>query len=313
MMASSKKMPNTKPHYIGRFAPSPTGPLHIGSLYTALASFLDAKSKQGHWLLRIEDLDPPREQAGATKAILHTLQAHGLHWNGDIIYQSLQSRRYEKVIQQLLNAGQAFYCNCSRQQLKSFHGFYSAACHHKQFSDLSNKAIRFKSKNTPIHFNDNIQQQQHSECIPKGTTNDFIIKRRDGLYAYMLAVVIDDIEQDINHIVRGSDILPSTFKQLELYQSLGMPTPHYSHLPIITANDGQKLSKQNLAPAIKNEDSTQNLLNCLQLLQQTPPPQTAHGSVAQILDHAVRHWDIKKVSTQMNINHTDTHQQSTNQ
>ena len=291
-------------NYIGRFAPSPTGPLHLGSLYTALASFLEARSQQGQWLLRIEDLDPPREQPGATQAILQSLQAHGLHWDGDVIFQSQQSQRYENLIQQLLSDNKAFYCDCSRQQLKPLQGFYSAACQSKSFADTRNKAIRFKSLNLDMHFDDTIQGRQLSEPIPEGSVNDFVIKRRDGLYAYMLAVVIDDIEQNISHIVRGSDILPSTFKQLELYQCFEHKAPHYTHLPVITGENGQKLSKQNLAPAIKNEDARQNLLNCLKLLRQPLPENASQQSITQLLAHATKHWDIKRIAAKLDINST---------
>ncbi|NRB37553.1 MAG: tRNA glutamyl-Q(34) synthetase GluQRS [Pseudomonadales bacterium] len=292
--------------YIGRFAPSPTGPLHLGSLYTALASFLDAKANNGQWLVRIEDLDPPREQAGATASILKTLSAHGLHWHGDISYQSQRQALYEKTCQQLLQNQQAFYCNCSRQQLKPFHGFYAGCCHSKHFENICNVALRFKSRNKAISFHDNILGPQHSETIPTSLFNDFIIKRRDGLYAYMLAVVIDDIDQGINHIIRGSDILDSTFKQLELYQTLQHTAPSYTHLPVISAANGQKLSKQNLAPAINNACAYKNLLSCLQLLQQTLPGDHFDENVAQLLNHAIKHWDKSKIPATLSIGQINT-------
>ena len=287
--------------YVGRFAPSPTGPMHMGSLYTALASFLEAKSNNGQWLIRIEDIDPPREQAGATNAILKTLEKHGLRSDKKTCYQSLRLEKYQDTLDQLIKGQYAFYCDCSRQQLKPFHGFYSGHCRPIKHLSLNNKAIRLRSKNKPVSFIDDIQGAQRQDAPIAGYFNDFVIKRRDGLFAYMLAVVIDDIDQNITHIVRGSDILGSTFKQIELYECLKQPCPEYCHLPVIRAANGQKLSKQNLAPAINDENAIENLLSCLKLLRQPIPEKQHLQSISQLLDFAIKHWDKKRIPAMLSI------------
>ena len=237
-----------KSFYIGRFAPSPTGPLHLGSLFTALASFLEARSQQGSWLLRIEDLDPPREQAGATAAILDTLQAHGLQWDGDVIQQSQRCEVYQQRIQYLLKLNKAFYCQCSRRELTPYKGYYPKFCRHRTLTDIDKKAIRFLNDHPCLFFEDTLQGKMLADIIPQDLSNDFIIQRRDKLFAYQLAVVIDDIEQGVTAIMRGSDILDSTYKQIALYQAFQQAPPSYSHLPVITASNGQKLSKTKFSP-----------------------------------------------------------------
>lgn len=289
-------------NYIGRFAPSPTGPLHLGSLYTALASYLDAKANKGKWLVRIEDIDPPREIKGASKAQLKSLLAHGLQWDEEVLYQSLQSVRYNNIINALLEKNQAFACQCSRQQLKDFNGFYPGYCHKESFTQTNNKAIRLYSAALNIHFNDDILGLMHADTLPTDLHRDFVIKRRDELFAYQLAVVADDIHQGITHIMRGADILDSTFKQLTLYKALEHTPPSYSHLPVINADNGQKLSKQNLAPAIDDKQNCANLLSCLKLLQQPLPTNSHTLNQGQILQQAIQHWDKTKIPTCLAIN-----------
>ena len=288
-------------NYIGRFAPSPTGPLHLGSLYTALASYLDAKANQGLWLVRIEDLDPPREQTGASQTILDTLYAHGLHWDGKVLYQSQRHTIYQQNIDTLLQKKHAFACDCSRKQLKHYQGFYSGLCHNKTKRTMMDKAIRLKTNQSQQTFTDHILGPQISPKVPDNLFNDFVIKRRDGLFAYQLAVVIDDIEQGISHIVRGSDILDSTFKQMYLYASLHTPLPAYYHLPVLNQSNGQKLSKQNLAPAINNLDAINNLLHCLTLLGQITPPVSQQNRVEDIIHWAKDHWDKSKITAKISI------------
>jgi glutamyl-Q tRNA(Asp) synthetase len=283
--------------YIGRFAPSPTGPLHLGSLYTAVASYVDAKSQQGQWLLRIEDIDPPREQAGASTAIIKSLQAHGLHWDGEIIYQSLQNRAYEQQLQALLEDQQCFYCSCSRQQLQACNGAYSGECR-GQLQARANCAIRFRV-DTPVEqfFDHNLGLQQLA-AIPEACVHDFVIKRRDGLFAYQLAVTVDDIASGVNNIVRGSDILDSSFKQLSLYQGLKTAPAQYFHLPVLSRHQ-QKLSKQNKAPAINNQQPCDNLQRVLQLLGQ--PTKQELNSPSEILTFAVEHWDRRAIKKTLAI------------
>lgn len=287
--------------YTGRFAPSPTGPLHLGSLYTALASFLEARSQAGQWLIRIEDLDPPREHAGATESILKTLSSHGLNSDTAVRYQSQHHPHYENIVSDLLATQQAFLCDCSRQQLKSYRGYYSGHCHDIHQASCKDKAVRFRSSNQSVSFSDSILGHQQQAAPPEGHFNDFVIKRRDGLYAYMLAVVIDDIEQGITHIVRGSDILDSSFKQIELYRCLEHSPPEYAHLPVISSDNGQKLSKQNLAPAINDDTACQNLLSCLQLLRQPIPTAQQSQNVSQILYFATRHWNKQRIPAMLSI------------
>ncbi len=290
--------------YIGRFAPSPTGPLHLGSLYTAVASYLDAKAHNGTWLLRIEDLDPPREQADASEMIIHSLKVHGLHWDKDILWQSQCHQAYQAAIETLMATNKSFYCECTRQQLKEYKNRYPGFCHNKHLTELNTPtnntnryAIRLKAPQPTPSFKDRLfgpQVYTDLKTEPE-LFNDFIIKRKDGLFAYQLAVVIDDIDQNVNQIVRGNDILDSTFKQLYLYEYLQQKPPEYLHLPVITNNLGQKLSKQHHALAINDNNACENLLQVLSLLQQDPPPTDAQSCVEDILYWATKHWDIEKI------------------
>ena len=286
--------------YIGRFAPSPTGPLHLGSLYTALASYLEAKSEQGIWLVRIEDLDPPREINGASTAILKCLQAHGLEWDNSVVYQSQRNEAYQTCIQQLLDDKKAFYCQCSRRQLASFGGYYPGFCRHSHLTKTTDTAIRFLNQKPILYFDDQIQGQMQTEKPPENFYNDFVIYRRDRLFAYQLAVVVDDITQGVTAITRGSDILDSTYKQLALYHIFDQKPPTYSHLPVITGNNGEKLSKQNLAPAINSQHAVSNLLSCLRLLQQEMPPRHIQQP-KEILRHAIRAWDKSRIPAQLSL------------
>ncbi len=287
--------------YIGRFAPSPTGPLHLGSLYSAVASYLDAKAHNGQWLLRIEDLDPPREQAGSSQSIIQSLIAHDLHWDGDIMYQSQRSQAYTQTIDQLLKSGHCFYCRCSRQQLKSYGETYPGFCRTLSLTDNDNCSIRLVANPPEKPFHDRLLGNQPAPVIANGSYADFIIKRKDKLFAYQLAVVVDDIAQGITDIVRGSDILDSTFKQSYLYSYLNQPQPSYLHLPVINNPQGQKLSKQNRATPIDDNFSQSNLLNVLNLLQQKLPPANLQDKNSTILQWAIKHWDISRIPNQLSI------------
>ncbi|MCB1705485.1 MAG: tRNA glutamyl-Q(34) synthetase GluQRS [Halioglobus sp.] len=285
-------MPDSGTHYRGRFAPSPTGPLHLGSLIAALASFLDARHCGGHWLLRMEDLDPPREQAGAAADILHSLRCHGLHWDGDVLYQSARTAAYEAALDRLAQGGHLFHCDCTRAALGP-DGSCQRHCRDRSDAIAAPYAIRTAvPAGCEIQFSDRLQGTQRAALGATGP--DFVVKRKDGLYAYQLAVVVDDAEQGITHVVRGSDLLDSTPRQIFLQQLLGYNTPQYCHLPVITTRQGQKFSKQNLAPALVNEDAVHNLRHALRFLRQSEPPAEL-DSVDQVVAHATAHWALQRV------------------
>lgn len=278
----------TDSHYRGRFAPSPTGPLHLGSLCTALASFLDARAHGGVWLLRIEDIDPPREQPGSTARILASLQAHGLRWDGPVLFQSERADAYDRIIAQLLARGLAFHCTCSRQDLQLGGGRHTAACPQSTAPPTTPAAVRLRAHGTPCSFAD-IFLGKVELPRPEGA-DDFVIRRRDGLYAYQLAVVVDDAFQGITHVVRGRDLLDSTPQQIFLRTLLELPPVQFGHVPLLLNAQGQKLSKQNHAPALDDDRAAQNLLLCLETLGQPVPPAALRSDCANVLDWAVAHW-----------------------
>jgi glutamyl-Q tRNA(Asp) synthetase len=280
-------MSQADPPYRGRFAPSPTGPLHLGSLIAALASYLDARYHEGVWLVRIEDLDPPREERGAAQSILESLQQHGLHEDEEVAFQSQRGPAYAATLQILQAGGHLFLCDCTRPVLGP-NGACRGNCPERQTQLNSPTATRVMVPPAcHIHFSDLVQGLQET---PLGSAAaNFIVKRKDGLNAYQLAVAVDDAWQGITHIVRGSDLMDSTSRQIFLQELLGYPTPIYSHIPVITDGSGQKFSKQNHAPALKDGDASANLRAALRFLQQDEPP-TALRDAPQILDFAIRHW-----------------------
>jgi glutamyl-Q tRNA(Asp) synthetase len=274
--------------YIGRFAPSPTGPLHFGSLLSALASFLDARAHRGRWLLRIEDIDPPREQPGAAAAIPAALRAHGLHWDGEILYQSERAEIYRRALQRLEAAGLAFFCTCSRTALAEHH-VYPGSCRARRQPPAEPQALRLLvDAAAVVDFDDLIQGRCRQDLAHE--VGDFVIFRKDGLPAYQLAVVVDDAAQGVTHVVRGSDLLDSTPRQIYLQRCLQLPTPAYAHIPVITNHAGQKLSKQTFAAALDARRAVDNLLAALAFLQQPPPPAGQCHAVDAVLDWAITHW-----------------------
>jgi glutamyl-Q tRNA(Asp) synthetase len=282
--------------YRGRFAPSPTGPLHLGSLSTALASFLDARAHGGAWLLRIEDLDPPREQRGATGRILQSLRAHALHWDEAELYQRDRTGAYERVVVALLDSGDAFHCTCSRQDLHLDNGAHAAACPRSHTAPAGESAIRLCARGTFYRFSDIFLGEV--ELPGPAGTDDLVIRRRDGLYAYQLAVVIDDAFQGITHVVRGRDLLESTPHQIFLRARLGLAPVRYGHIPLLLNAQGQKLSKQNHAPPLDDARAPHNLLLCLEALGQLPPPPALRNDCAAILAWAIAHWQRALVPAQ---------------
>ncbi len=269
--------------YIGRFAPSPTGPLHFGSLVAALASFLDARAHKGQWLVRIEDLDPPREDPAASSEILRILDAYGLHWDGEVVYQSQRGERYQSALDQLIAAGQAFPCSCSRRQLGN--RLHSGICTPDPASDC---AWRFLCPDQVLTIKDGLQPDHRYDCARD--IGDFVIRRRDQLWSYQLAVVVDDAVQGITHVVRGIDLIDSTARQVLLQQALSLPQPQYSHLPVAVEENGQKLSKQNLSLAVTDSAIQSTLITALNWLQQNPPTELASSRRDEILQWACAHW-----------------------
>ena len=274
--------------YTGRFAPSPTGPLHLGSLLAAVASWLDARSRGGRWLLRMEDLDPPRESPGSQQAIIHSLQQHGLHWDGDILYQSQRNLAYRQALDDLEKRHLAYHCDCSRKLTAG--KAYQGRCRSRQQQVTEPYATRVVTNSQPITFEDRWQNKQRENL--SHSCGDFVLLRKDGLWAYQLAVVVDDHHQGINHVVRGCDLLDSTARQIYLQQLLGYRRPNYAHFPLIIAEDGKKLSKQNLAPAIDDSTPVMNLRRVLQLLGQPKPPEQLQQA-DHLLAWSSKHWQSK--------------------
>ena len=283
--------------YIGRFAPSPTGPLHFGSLVAALASYLDARHQNGTWLVRMEDIDPPREQPGAAGKILKALEVYGLHWDGEILYQSQRSSLYEDAIEQLRRQLAIYPCTCSRKQLQPYHGIYPGLCRNASSNDKdlpdTPYAWRLNSHDEVIKFDDRIQGLQ---CFDMKTLGDFIVKRKEKLYAYQLAVCVDDEFQKITHIVRGHDLIDSTPRQISLQSALGMSRITYAHIPVIVQDNGDKLSKQNLAPELPLDEPRPLLVKALQALGQEPPKGLEDESKADIINWGVKNWNLNQIA-----------------
>lgn len=250
-------------NYRGRFAPTPSGPLHFGSLFAAVVSFLDARANNGQWLLRIDDLDPPREQPGASELILKTLNVHGLHWDETETYQSENHARYLSHLDTLHQQNRLFWCTCSRKMLQG-QTVYPGTCRNHRAA-RPDSAIRFEVVSETDHFTDLFQGHQQANL--KQELGDVVLRRRDQLFAYQLAVVADDMAAGITHIIRGIDLLPATFWQREIYRAVSGTIPVYGHFPVLHATGSeQKLSKQNLAPAVDDQSPEQNLLHIFQLL-----------------------------------------------
>ncbi len=279
-------------HYTGRFAPSPSGPLHSGSLLAALASFVDARHRAGHWLVRMEDLDPPREMPGADRHILTTLERHALHWDGEVLYQSSRHARYREVLADLQARRLAYRCVCSRARLLTLNHAYDGYCRTHIPPGDQPCSIRLQLPDETVRFTDRIQGLQQQDLTLGG---DCIIHRKDGLYAYLLAAVVDDIEQGVTDVVRGSDILESTGRQIYLTRLLGGRALRYAHIPVMLGADGQKLSKQNHAPALDDAQPSRNLYEALNTLGQDPPSELKHEAPETIVKWAVTHWDINVI------------------
>ena len=292
--------------YIGRFAPSPTGPLHFGSLIAAVGSYLDARAQQGQWLVRMEDLDPPREPANAADEIMKMLDAFGFEWDGPVTYQSQRHAAYETVLTQLQNSKLVYPCNCSRKRIIKEGGdglygaIYPGTCRQPNNRHVNvTTSLRLLTNGSAIEFNDHIQGQ-YTQNLEKDI-GDFNLRRRDGLYSYHLAVTVDDAAQGITHIVRGFDLLDSTPRQIYLQKLLNFSTPQYAHLPIATHADGDKLSKQTHAQALQIENATEHLCNALQFLGQAPPKSLHTADLKTIWAWAIEHWSLEQVPHKQKI------------
>ena len=284
--------------YIGRFAPSPTGLLHIGSLLTALASYADARANGGKWLVRMEDLDPPREMAGAAAHILHTLEAFGFEWDGEVAYQSQRDELYQEALGRLKNEGLVYPCYCSRKDWQAgatAGGFvYNGRCRvpaQRPEANGKTPAWRIAVPDRTIGFQDEIVGY-YAQNLARDI-GDFVLLRADGFWAYQLAVVADDAEQGITHIVRGQDLLVSTPRQIYLQQCLGANTPHYAHLPLLVNSQGQKWSKQTLAPALDLNRREALLRQVMRYLNLPYAPEVDRPE--ELLAWAVLHWDIRAI------------------
>jgi glutamyl-Q tRNA(Asp) synthetase len=276
------------PAYIGRFAPTPSGYLHFGSLVAALASYLDARAVDGRWLLRMEDLDPPREVPGAQQAILATLESYGLHWDGELVRQSERHAEYRALVERLLERGMAYACTCSRKRLEGYQGIYPGFCRGAGHA-RENAAIRLRVPERRYGFDDRVQGHYSQDLARE--VGDFVIQRRDGLYAYQLAVVLDDAWQGITDVVRGADLLDSTPRQLYLQELLGVAQPRYLHVPLIVQPDGHKLGKSYRSPPLPADQATPLLIRALRALGQPLPDQAAYGQPEELLRWASQRWN----------------------
>jgi len=281
--------------YRGRFAPSPTGPLHFGSLVAAVASFVDARAQGGSWLVRMEDLDPPRVVPGAADDILRTLEAFGLHWDETVVYQSARHAAYEAALQRLEARGAIFPCACTRKEIAdSALGpdgtpIYPGTCRNGLPPGKTGRAIRVLVDDAVIRFVDRLQGEVVQELAR--SVGDFVVRRADGVYAYQLAVVVDDAWQGVTDVVRGADLLDSTPRQIHLQRLLDLPTPRYLHVPVATNARGEKLSKQTLAAPVDAKRPGCGLTAALDFLGHPVPDALRGAPPADILDWAVAHWN----------------------
>jgi len=278
--------------YRGRFAPSPSGPLHFGSLVAAVGSFLDAKVNQGKWLLRIEDIDTTRVIKNADTDILHTLEAYGLIWDESVVYQTQRLHLYQDIVDTLVQQKRVYGCTCTRKTIKAIGGIYQGHCKNQHHSVTSN-ALRLTQGYATTEFNDLIQG--HINVDSALAHEDYLIKRSDGLFAYQLVVVVDDIEQGINRIVRGADLIEPTARQISLFKQLKKPIPEFAHLPLAVAKPGFKLSKQNYAPAICKRNPKPALLSAFEFLGLRVNSDLIDLNIEQLIAWAIENFTLAQV------------------
>jgi len=290
--------------YRGRFAPSPSGALHFGSLVAALGSYLDARKNRGQWLLRIEDLDPPREKPGASDEIIRTLDGFGFEWDGEILYQSHRHEAYEEALTRLAERKILYPCGCTRKEianagLEGLEGpIYPGTCRKHLPPGRAARAFRVVTDDRPVSFRDrvcgNLSQKLFTE------SGDFVVRRADGLFAYQLAVVVDDACQQINQVVRGADLLNSTPRQIYLQRLLDLPQINYAHLPLVLNAEGKKLSKQTRAHPVNRKEPLPALLAALNFLKQLLPPEPP-GNLAEFWEWSLSVWDLEKLSVEFRM------------
>ena len=269
----------------GRFAPSPTGPLHLGSLVAAIGSYLDARSRGGQWLVRIEDVDRPRTAPGAADAILRTLEACALLWDGEVLYQTSRTEAYREALNQLKQKGDVYPCCCTRRELGET--WYPGTCRDGMRVERESPAWRLRVHSNPVQFTDRAFGA-FEERLDE-TVGDFVLRRADGLYSYQLAVVVDDAFQQITDIVRGADLLDSTARQIYLQELLGYPRPSYLHLPLVVDASGQKLSKQTKAAPVPS-DPGPSVFRAFEILRQRPPDAMRQERTAHLINWGIRNW-----------------------
>lgn len=284
--------------YVGRFAPTPSGPLHLGSLVAALGSFLAARAAGGKWLLRMDDLDRPRVQAGAESAILRQLDAHALVWDGAPRRQSEHQDDYAEALDRLRSKGLVYSCRCTRAQLRhrvahaSDEPVYPGTCRDAGYRE-DDAALRLRIHAQALGFDD--AGAGHLEADSESEIADFVVRRRDGQYAYQLACAVDEAAQGITEVVRGADLIPSTFRQILVLGYLGLPIPQYRHLPLVLDARGHKLSKQHGAAPIENHAAARNLVAALKVLGQDVPEDAAQMPARELVAAAIRRWDAGKI------------------
>lgn len=293
----------------GRFAPSPTGALHFGSLLAALASFLQARSHRARWHLRIEDLDSQRQIPGAADAIQHTLERFGLHWDGPVLYQGTRRAAYETALETLAAAGRTFACGCTRREAltgpQGLEGrIYAGTCRNGLPPGREARSIRVRVDDVRIAFTDQVQGEYGQRLAHD--VGDFVLRRSDGFFAYQLAVVVDDAHSGIGEVVRGADLLTSTPRQIYLQHLLGLPRPNYLHLPVLVDSRGNKLSKHEQAPALSLEQPSRALSRALHCLGQPLPAELADAPPDEILAWAIRHWTPGRIPARATLPLTTT-------
>lgn len=285
--------------YRGRFAPSPTGPLHFGSLVAAVGSYLEAKTRGGEWLVRIEDLDPPRVVPGTGDAILRTLAACGMQWDGPVAHQSARGDAYHAALHELRQRGLVYPCACSRREIADsgiagVEGYvYPGTCRPGLPPGRAARALRVATRGAAVEFDDAVQGRIAQNLETE--IGDFVLYRYDQVYAYQLAVVVDDAEQGITDVVRGADLLDSTPRQIYLQRLLRLPTPRYAHLPVAMNEQGEKLSKQTQATPIDASRPLPSLIEALRFLGQQPPPELEQAGVAAMWTWAIPNWRLERV------------------
>jgi len=291
-MSAESAAGDFQPLYVGRFAPSPTGSLHLGSLVAAVGSFLDARKAGGRWLVRMEDLDATRVIPGCSDEMLRTLEAFGLWWDGEVEFQSRRTRLYSESLQSLRACGLTFECSCSRRDLGHSETGYPGTCRAKPTQNCGPTATRFRVPDSVVSFSDRIQGPC---CFDLRRLGDPVIRRRDGVFAYQLAVVVDDTDQRVSNAVRGADLLASTAWQIELQKALKAPTPRYSHLPLIVEKTHGKLAKSRRSLPLDPAHATSLLVSALMLLQHPPPAELQRAAPTTLLAWATERWALDTV------------------